>query len=109
MARPKKVAQERRTETVAARFTVAEAAIVESQAAAAGMTVSEYVRVLALTQDVKPRKTKLEASLLVELNRIGVNINQLAHAANAGRTLSAHLQAALADLEATMRRVDASL
>jgi hypothetical protein len=43
-----------------------------------------------------------------QLNRIGVNINQLARMANATGQASAELSASLAYLEKVLRRVDAS-
>ena len=109
MARPSKKVHERRDRTLGTRFTPAEAAYVETQAAAAGLTLSDYLRTLALTEQVKPRKSKLEASFLVELNRIGVNLNQIAHAANTGRTTEHILRAAIGDLGKIMKRLDEAL
>lgn len=52
----------------------------DAQATAAGMSRSEFVRHLLTNSIVRPRG-ELHA-LKVELNRIGVNLNQLARASN---------------------------
>ena len=78
---------ERRTARLpAVRLTDAELDHVTEQATNAQLSLTDYVRTLALTEEVTPRRTKLESSVLVELNKIGVNLNQVAHAANIGRT-----------------------
>ena len=46
------------------------------------------------------------SSLRNELRRIGVNLNQIATSANAGRLLEQSLMAAQADLQAAMKRLD---
>ncbi len=108
MSRPHKREAEKRGEILQTRLTFSERVHVEQLAANAGVTVAELIRVLLLTSEVKPRKTKLEASFLVELNRIGVNLNQIAHASNIGRTDSHILQNAISDLVGIMGKLDAS-
>ncbi len=109
MARPSKNEHEKRSERLFTRVTPAEHVLIADKAAAAGLSLSEFIRVLALTEKVTPRKTKLEASFLVELNRIGVNLNQIAHANNAGRHDPHILQYAIDQLVATMAKLDQSL
>lgn len=109
MGRPSKTVHDRRTERATIRFTASELAYVETQANTAALPVAEYLRKRGLGKQVTPPKSKLEASCLTELNRIGVNLNQIAHAANAGRLTEQILQAALADLGKLMQKVDASL
>lgn len=110
MARPRKKEHEKRTaELPTIRVTPSERVLVEDKAAAAGVSLTDFVRVLALSEKVKPRQTKLEASFLVELNRIGVNLNQIAHARNAGRDDPAILQYAIDELVSLMKKVDAAL
>lgn len=110
MGRPIKQAHERRTVSLPpVRLTAAEHAYVSEQAATAGLSLTQYMRTLALTERVRPAKAKIDAALLVELNKIGVNINQIAHARNSGRDDPAILQFAIDELVAIMRKVDAAL
>ena len=106
------------------RLTQQERNLIDDKAATAGLSVTEFVRVLALTERVKPRKTKLDASLLVELNNVGVelsrhgnNLNQVAHALNSDRTpnieyleaVISHQQATIRELRSLMEKLDASI
>ena len=110
MVRPLKQKYERLSEQLPpVRVTSAQLAYVQKQAANAGLSVTDYLRTLALTEKVKPCKTKLETSLLVELNRIGVNLNQIARAANLGRQEQALLTYARDELVALMKRIDERL
>lgn len=110
MARPKKNNDEKRIASLpTVRVTTAERVLIEHEAATAGLSLTDFVRYSALTQSVKPRKTKLEASYLVELNRIGVNINQIAHAHNTGRVDANILQYAIDELVALMAKIDKAL
>ena len=110
MARPTKNEHEKRSTTLPTiRVTPAERVLIEDKAATAGFTITDFVRTMALFEKVSPRKTKLEATLLVELNRIGVNVNQIAHAANVGRTDPALLQTSLDELRQLMAKIDAAI
>lgn len=110
MARPAKHEDEKRTEQLPpVRVTSAEFLHVKSQAEKAGMSVTNFVRELALHGKVTPQKSKLDASFLVELNRIGVNLNQIAHAQNIGRNDSALLRYALDELVMLMKKIDEAL
>ncbi len=92
--RPKLNEHERRSETLRARVTLAEQEYAEQQAAIAGLGVSEYVRRRTLDY-VVPAGTgrrSVDPSLVVELNRLGLelkaigqNANQIARSVNAGR------------------------
>lgn len=107
MARPELQEHERRIARLPApRVTIAELAHVQSMADAAGYPLSDYIRTLALTEEIKPRKTRVDANTLTELNRIGVNLNQIAHAANIGRSDQAILRYAIDHLVALMSKVD---
>ena len=107
MARPELQEHERRTARLPApRVTMAELAHVQEKADTAGIALSDYIRTLALFEEVKPPKTKSDALMLTELNRIGVNINQIAHAANIGRNDEAILRYAIDELVALMVKVD---
>lgn len=109
MSRPILSEHEKRSEIVRTRLTFSERAYVEQQASNAGLSMAEYIRVLALTEEVKPRKTKLDASFLVELNRIGVNLNQIAHATNIGRDDKNILHYAIDELVAMMAKLNKGL
>lgn len=110
MARPKKNNDEKRIASLPTiRVTTAERVLIQDEAATAGLSLTDFVRYSALTQSVKPRTTKLEASLLVELNRIGVNLNQIAHAHNSGRHDPNILQYAIDELVAVMKKLDTKL
>ena len=54
--------------------------LLDTRATAAGMSRSEFIRLLLKNSVVRPRGELHE--LKVELNRIGVNLNQFARAAN---------------------------
>ncbi len=110
MSRPILAPHEKRTESLPPiRLKLSELLYVQEQSATAGMTVTDYIRTLALTEEVKPRKTKLEASFLVELNRIGVNLNQVSRYLNAGRFMPSMVDNVLLDLKKIMQKLDAVL
>ncbi len=108
MARPKHHPHEQRNARLPApRVTEAELAVVELQADRAGLSSTELVRQCVLSAKVKPRRGLADAQLLSELNRIGVNLNQIAHALNCGRTRDMHrLNHALARLEGIFNDIE---
>ena len=83
MARPRLDEQERRERTVGVRVTAAEAAELRERAQAARLSMGAYLRRRALGQRVRmAAELRLGAAELRELNRIGVNLNQMARALN---------------------------
>ena len=80
MARPRLHESERRARTVGVRVTAAEAAELRERAQAARLSMGAYLRRRALGQRVRI------AAELRDLNRIGVNLNQMARALNSGAT-----------------------
>ena len=85
MARPRLGDEERRTRTVGVRVTAAEAEELQERAQAARLSVGSYLRRRALGQRVRiAADRRLGAAELRELNRIGVNLNQMSRAMNAG-------------------------
>eukprot|EP00752_Nemacystus_decipiens_P015808 g14118.t1 len=102
MARPIKQPHEKRSEVLRARVTFAEKMHVEEQASAAGIDPSEYVRRRALGFMVSPAPRRADAALVSELNRIGVNLNQIARNLNSGRTERADVDVALAELRGVL-------
>lgn len=92
MARPKRDDTEARSAHVAARFTAAERLALDERAAAAGLTLSEFVRAAALDRE-PPRAAMpagpagvMSAEEVRELNRIGQNLNQAVRAIHTGNS-----------------------
>jgi hypothetical protein len=108
MVRPLKAPDERRDERLPApRVTAAELGLVEGQAAAAGLDMAAYVRRCVLGQRVAPARTAADDALLLELNRVGVNLNQIARALNSDRPELIDLAATLAELRAVLAKAAA--
>ena len=85
MARPRLGEEERRGRTVGVRVTEAEAEELQERAQGARLSVGAYLRRRGLGQRVRmAARRRLGAELLRELNRIGVNLNQMARAMNSG-------------------------
>ena len=85
MARPRLGKEERRTRTLGVRLTAEEGAALSEQAQAARLSLGAYVRRRALGQRVRvAEERRLGAAELRELNRIGVNLNQIARLLNSG-------------------------
>ena len=71
------------------RVTAAEAAELRERAQAARLSMGAYLRRRALGQRVRmAAELRLGAAELRELNRIGVNLNQMARALNSGAVSS---------------------
>lgn len=105
MARPTKQPHEKRTERFNLRFTVAELAHVQDQARLAGLDATEYLRRRALGFVVSPAPRRADAALVTELNRIGVNLNQIARNINADRPERADADVVLAELRGVLAQV----
>ncbi len=99
---------ETRLAVVRARVTTAEKVFVQEQAAKAGLDESDYVRRRILGLPVSPAPSRIEASLLSELNRIGVNVNQLARAANSGQPLPGNWNDLAGELAQILAKVSAA-
>src|SRR5690606_17793898 len=67
------------------RITDAELIAVSDQARAAGLSLSDFVRQRLVSGKVTPRPALPAARLLSELNRCGVNLNQIARHLNRGQ------------------------
>ena len=103
--RPKKQPHEKRGPTIRARVTLAEQAYVQEQAALAGVTPTEYIRRRVLGFSVSPSPRQEDASILTELNRIGVNVNQIARNLNSGRPLNIDIDLVQAKLLEAIEKV----
>lgn len=83
MARPKSDINNLKVFQVNIRLTLEEQILVESQSKTYGLSVVEYVRKRALNiQLPKHTISPINRELLIELSRIGNNVNQLAKKSN---------------------------
>lgn len=107
MARPKKQDQEKRTEQTNERWTLAEIEFLDEQARLAGISRTEFIRrrSLSLAVTAAPARSISDPALVTELNRIGVNLNQIAKATNAGRGMPHSLAALQAELRTALQKV----
>lgn len=105
--RPRKAAGAARDDRLPRlRVTADERATVEAAAASAALELSEFCRRAIFGQRITAAPARLaQAQLLAEINRIGVNLNQLARAANAGRPMPASVDAAMIEVRAVVERL----
>jgi hypothetical protein len=83
MARPSKASDAHRGRHLAVRLTPDELAILETRIRQSGLARSDYVRQAVLAGRVVVKTlTAADPALIAELNRIGVNLNQLTRTAN---------------------------
>ena len=109
MARPRKAPEERRDEALNPRLTAAERAEIERNAAALGLSPSEFMRRRALGYRLPANVAAQQAtaSLGAAFNRLGVNMNQIARQLNVGRhpsEVEAHLLALIDRINAELDR-----
>ena len=106
MARPRKDEHERRRSHLPpVRLTEAELIAVGDHARLAGLSVSDFTRQRLLGGSVIPRPGAANAHLLSELNRCGVNLNQIAHRLNGGQGLPNDLGNVLTELHRVLNLV----
>lgn len=109
MARPRKDEHEKRQAHLPpVRLTEAELITIGDQARAAGLSLSDFARRRLLGESVTSRPSAADARLLSELNRCGVNLNQIAHRLNRGQDLRYDLSAVLAELSRVLSLVGRS-
>lgn len=92
MARPKKNADDKRTEQMNTRWTLAERETLRANAARVGLDDSEYLRRRALGIPLPSSSSSVDPALVAALNayavalsKIGHNVNQLTAATHQGR------------------------
>ena len=106
MARPRKSPVQKRSTQRNLRFTLEEDQLLRVEAAKAGLSVSEYIRALALKHRVSvSARRQSDPALVSELNRIGVNVNQLARAVHAGRKFVRYWDEVGAELKDVLKQV----
>ena len=107
MSRPPLRPEKRRDDRLPnLRVTTAERAKVEAKAEAAELSLVEYCRRAIFRSRIAPRRSSVDQALLVELNSIGVNLNQIAKRVNSGRQLSPEFPIVLAELKALIRKIN---
>ena len=89
MARPRKIEKQPRPIRLYTYVTEEEKAQIQEAADIAGLRISVFMRQVALAQQIRPAKSRQSQQLIqtlsklgADLNRVGNNLNQLAHAAN---------------------------
>ena len=111
--RPQLAPDERRDDRLSGlRVTAAERAMIEANAARAGLLVMDYIRQAATGAKIVERasgRSLIPPGLLADLARVGNNLNQIAHAAHLGRDLRHNAEATLADLRALLDAIAARL
>ena len=105
MARPVKQSEEKRIERFNLRLTLAEVEDLRRRAALAGMLPHEYARRRILGHVIQPPPGRADAALISEVNRIGVNVNQLARAQNAEREFRGDWQSIAAEVKRVLGKV----
>lgn len=77
-----------RATAVLVRLSQKEKAYLKKQAALSGLKMEPFIRKLIMGAEIRPRPPDEYLKLIQEINAIGNNINQIAHIANAERTIS---------------------
>lgn len=109
MARPRKSADEKRTEQMNTRWTLAERETLRANAARVGLDDSEFLRHRALGIPLPSSSSSADPALIAALNahavaltKIGNNVNQLAAATHQGRDFVQYWREIGAELEADL-------
>jgi Bacterial mobilisation protein (MobC) len=83
MARPQKQSDQHRQYRLSVRVTADELAVLLDRVREAGVDRSNYLRqAILVTRVSTSRTTKADPALIAELNRIGVNLNQMTRTTN---------------------------
>lgn len=100
MARPKKEPMTGREQVITVRVKSEELLKIDQKAEMAGRTRSEFMRQAALRGKVViPQKNTPDFKLIHELNKIGVNLNQLVHNSHIYKNLPQKLPEVLQKIE----------
>jgi Mobilization protein NikA len=100
MARPKKQPAERRMVSLSCRVTALERLRIDTAAAQAGLSASEYIRQQALRgRVIVAERRTLDPAAFDQLRRIGVNLNQLTRVAHSSGEIPPEMARAAAAVE----------
>ena len=104
--RPRLTRAEKRSAAIPpVRLTPDELDAVREAAARAGLTLSDYVRRLVLGHRVVAARADTDAAVLADLNRVGVNLNQMTRRVNVTGAVPPELRAALAEVRAAVEKL----
>jgi len=105
--RPKKTDAEKRDQRFNLRLTAAEIEHLRLQAQAAGLEPHEYARrrVLGERATSPALSRRADPALVSELNRIGVNVNQLTRATHRGSDFAAYWREVGGELRTILAQV----
>jgi len=110
MARPKKSADELRSETARFRTTVGERETIRSNAARVGLDETEFMRRRVLSVALPSSSSAVDHALVAALNsyavslgKIGNNVNQLAAATHQGRDYARYWREIGDELQSDMK------
>ena len=103
MARPQKSPDDRAPAAFRIRLTAAERELLGEKAAAAGVTLSALIREAELGYRLQPAPVWRET--MNELNRIRINLNQIARHADATGVLRVDLGETLAEVRQAISRI----
>ncbi len=107
MARPKKTAPEKMDCVLAPlRCTAGERDAIKKRAQNSGLSLSEFQRQACLNTAVIIRESAADVQLIHELNRIGVNLNQIAKAYHLGKPMNNSLEASLQEIDQLITTLD---
>lgn len=98
----------RRSQLLGTKCTPVERNMIEEKAQAAGYTVSEYLRRMALTGKIDRCQKALPAAVLqltATLNHVAANLNQIARKRNSMDELNAIERAELGQLSEALKRL----
>ena len=107
MARPKKTPEELRTEMMGVRLTMAEHVEIERDAFLFGISPAEFTRrrTLGYRMPAPLAVQRAQARFGSILNRLAVNLNQIARHMNAGRGAPPYLSALIARINAILDKI----
>ena len=97
----KEAFMEKRSVILATKLTQQEADEIRKRAEREGITISDYLRAVALNKQIRSKKRDCKelSRVAYELNKIGTNINQIARYVNASREIDIKVLEKLSNVE----------
>lgn len=110
LARPKSSIENLKSFQVNVRITVKEQFFLKEQAKIHGLSMVQYIRVRALKNQLpKNKMSGINRELLIELSRVGNNINQIAKKMNQGSPYHSELKQTLYGLDVKLNNLKQEL